>query len=129
MRWYGQTLGFAQASQVYDIAVDNSPLGQVAAGLFGTERKPFRIVQLKARDGLSLELFEILDRSDEQQWKPPARGILHFAVVTASFEETITRLELSGSRRIVGNESNLNRRVAFYTDPDGNVIEIGSTSW
>lgn len=127
--WYRDTLGFSQLGTVYNIDVGKSLLGSVAKALFGPDIKQLRISQLKTPDGIGIELFEFVDPAPVWTSNHPATGLLHFAVVASSFDDTLSRLERAGARRIIMNEANPSRRVAFFIDPDGNVIEIASSQW
>lgn len=127
-RWYRESLGFIPVSEVFDIEVDDSPLGRVATALFGPELKRLRIVQLKTPDGIGIELFEFVDPVPAWPSGLAHTGMLHFAVIAASYDATLSRLERAGAQRIIVNEANPARRTAFFRDPDGNIIQIMSHS-
>jgi catechol 2,3-dioxygenase-like lactoylglutathione lyase family enzyme len=128
-RWYRDTLGFTLLQSVYDIHVDASPLGKVAAALFGQGLRRLKIAQLQAPGGMRIELFEFVEPRPAIGPPNPMMGLLHLAVVTERFDDTVRKLETSGARRIVTNYANPDRRVAFYADPDGNVLEIDASPW
>lgn len=128
-RWYRDAFGFVPVSDVYDITVDASPLGRVAGALFGPEQKRLRILQLQSPQGVSLELFEFVDPVAHRPAERPRTGLLHLALVAPDFDAALFRLEQMGAHRIVLNDANPSRRTAFFSDPDGNVVEIASHDW
>ena len=100
MHWYREALNLLPVSSVYEITVDDSPLGRVAAALFGPHLKWVRIVQLKTPGGVGVELFELVDPAPEWATTPPRTGLLHLVVVTPSFDATLSSLERAGGRRL-----------------------------
>lgn len=129
-QWYSEIFGFVQIGGVYDIKIDESPLGQVAAKLFRRQAGGIRIAQLATTGGLAIELFEFeASKTTSESQIYPKTGIIHFAIVVDAFEETLQKLEDGGAELIVKNLANPNRLVAFYHDLDGNIIEISSREW
>lgn len=129
-RWYADVFGFVQLGPIYDIEPDESPLGQVAARLFRPAPERLRVVQLATKSGMAIELFEF----DGNVGAPhrnayPKTGIIHFSLIVDAFDETLRKLEESGAKLIVKNLANPTRSVAFYHDPDQNIIEISSRKW
>jgi catechol 2,3-dioxygenase-like lactoylglutathione lyase family enzyme len=127
--WYRRTLGAAAVSPIYDVVSDSSPLGRVATALFGANIRRLRILQLATSDGVGIELFQLVDPAPVNRVGGQATGIIHFALITATFDATVARLEEAGAKLIIANEADPKRRVAFFSDLDGNTIEIASSAW
>ena len=128
--WYAEVFGFVQVGPIYDIQPDDSPLGQVAAKLFSPPPGRLRVAQLATESGMAIELFELAGNDGAAHRNAyPGTGILHFAIVVDAFDETLRKLERAGGRLIVKNLANPTRLVAFYHDPDENIIEISSRKW
>jgi catechol 2,3-dioxygenase-like lactoylglutathione lyase family enzyme len=128
-KWYRRTLGVVEVSPVYDVVADSSPLGRVATALFGPNIRRLRILQLATPDGVGIELFQLVDPAPANREGAPANGIIHFAFITATFDATVARLNEAGATLIVANDADPKRRVAFFSDLDGNTIEIASSAW
>lgn len=129
-QWYADVFGFVQLGPIYDIEPDGSPLGQVAAKLFRPVPVRLRVAQLATESGMAIELFELAGNDGAAHRNAyPGTGILHFAIVVDAFDETLRKLERAGGRLIVKNLANPTRLVAFYHDPDENIIEISSRKW
>ncbi|MEF8704262.1 MAG: VOC family protein [Candidatus Accumulibacter sp. UW26] len=129
-QWYAEVFGFVQLGPVYDIQPDESPLGQVAARLFSPPPARLRVAQLATESGMAIELFELAGNDGAaKRGAYPATGIIHFAIVVDAFDETLRKLDKAGGTLIVRNLANPTRSVAFYHDPDQNIIEISSRKW
>lgn len=129
-QWYADVFGFVQLGPIYDIQPDESPLGQVAAKLFRPVPVRLRVAQLATESGMAIELFELAGNDGAARRSAyPETGIIHFSIVVDAFDETLRKLDRAGGRLIVKNLANPTRSVAFYHDPDENIIEISSWKW
>jgi len=78
---------------------------------------------VKAADGTMLEIIE----SNGALPPPPdmkAPGLRHLAIAVTDFDKMYQRLKSSGIQFLTEPEKNGGNSLAFFTDPDGNILHL-----
>jgi glyoxylase I family protein len=82
-----------------------------------------KTVFIKAADGSMIEIIESAPDTVPAQGMNPA-GLCHLALTVADFPGVFARLQGKGVRFLSDAQTTGGNSVAFFADPDGNVLHL-----
>ena len=82
-----------------------------------------RTVFIKAADGSMIEIIESAPGTSPAE-SMNAAGLRHIALAVADFAGTYARLKEKGVRFLTDAQTTKGNSLAFFTDPDGNVLHL-----
>lgn len=130
MEWYGKVLDMQLQGQVYEVVIGPHLLSAMAQSLFPVQQgDTVRIAQMKAANGLAVELFAFAPAGNSPALPDRKKSIVHWAVVTNSFSSLAARLDTLHATVLFKRTAPGSRPVIMVADPDGNIIELSSQSW
>jgi len=126
-----------------ELIMDNTPvkeeretaIGRMCVAVFGEGFKGFNIAHLVTKDGIGVELFEMLERDERHSVDFSKIGIFHFCLETDDFESVIERVEQFGgkirmdSMRYHPEDDSKPYKMVYLEDPFGNLFELYSHSY
>jgi glyoxylase I family protein len=80
-------------------------------------------VFIKAADGSMIEIIESAPDTVPAAGMNPA-GLRHLALTVADFPGTYARLKEKGARFLTDAQTTNGNSLAFFTDPDGNILHL-----
>ena len=80
-------------------------------------------VFIKAADGSMIEIIESAPDTVPAAGMNPA-GLRHLALTVADFPGTYRRLKEKGARFLTDAQTTNGNSLAFFTDPDGNILHL-----
>src|ERR1039457_624426 len=82
-----------------------------------------KTVFIKAADGSMIEIIESAPDTVPAAGMNPA-GLRHLALAVADFPDVYARLKRKGVRFLTDAQTTNGNSLAFFTDPDGNVLHL-----
>jgi glyoxylase I family protein len=82
-----------------------------------------KTVFIKAADGSMIEIIESAPDTVPAAGMNPA-GLRHLALTVVDFPEIYARLKRKGVRFLTDAQTTNGNSLAFFTDPDGNVLHL-----
>jgi glyoxylase I family protein len=82
-----------------------------------------KTVFIKAADGSMIEIIESAPDAVPAAGMNPA-GLRHLALTVVDFPEIYARLKRKGVRFLTDAQTTNGNSLAFFTDPDGNVLHL-----
>ena len=82
-----------------------------------------KTVFIKAADGSMIEIIESAPGTVPAAGMNPA-GLRHLALTVADFPEVYARLKGKGVRFLTDAQTTSANSLAFFTDPDGNILHL-----
>jgi glyoxylase I family protein len=82
-----------------------------------------KTVFIKAADGSMIEIIESAPDTVPAAGMNPA-GLRHLALTVADFPEVYARLKGNGVRFLADAQTSHGNSLAFFTDPDGNILHL-----
>ena len=129
IRWYGEVFGFVQAGSILVHSPADPLRWPLAKTLFGNGIDRVRSVSLRVPDAPMLQKLELFEVSPALPAPThPRSGFIHGCLVVGDVDLYAGRAESRGGR-ILYRTMVRGIRIAFCSDPSGNIFELASEPW
>lgn len=135
INWYQEVMGFTIVRGPAKLTFDDIQVGKALKNIFGSQFKSLRIVWMSSANNVGIELFQFIQPEQlprKKQLEYWEGGVIHIAITERNIEDLLSKVTKSGGKQISDIwelDPIKHHKLAFCSDPFGNVIEIYSHSY
>jgi catechol 2,3-dioxygenase-like lactoylglutathione lyase family enzyme len=135
IQWYEEVMGFAVVRGPAELTSNDIQIGKVLKNIFGTRFNRLRIVWMSSVNNIGIELFQFMEPEqliENKQVEYWHGGVIHIAITEKNIESLLEKVNKNGGKQISSIwelDPKKHHKLAFCTDPFGNIIEIYSHSF